>query len=105
MHKRASTYVDIVSEISRINELRAEVMLKAFALLELHHTSLAHMLVQNFGNKQRASQWMCVYQRTFDGRSALEVLADGDEDSVWDEISRGATRERVATLIDAHMAH
>jgi hypothetical protein len=29
---------------------------------------------------------MCTNHRAFDGRSAYEALADGDEDTIWDEI-------------------
>ncbi|MGC1550041.1 MAG: DUF2384 domain-containing protein [Rhodanobacter sp.] len=105
MRVRTRKYVDIASDIARINDLRTEMMLKAFALLELHHPSLARMLLQNFDNRRRAAHWMCMYQRIFNGKSAYDVLAEGDEDSVWDEISRIATRESTATLIVSRSAY
>jgi hypothetical protein len=82
------TFQEIAREIGRIDALRETVMSKAFVELETRHAPLALMLLHTVGDRQKAVRWMYVHQRIFDGRTAYDVLADGDEDSVWEAISR-----------------
>jgi len=98
MPRHSSKFSDIVLEVARANELRAELILKAFAVLESQYAEIAHMLLQTFSNRQRAANWMSMHQRRFDGRSAYEVLAEGGEDWVWDEISRLGGHEGAETI-------
>jgi hypothetical protein len=97
--------IDKASEIARINELRATVVLEAFALLELHHPSLTDMLVKNFGSRQKAAHWMCVYQRSLGGKSAYEAVKDGNEGGVLNEISRATRPWNAATPTGTQLAH
>lgn len=86
MRKPPVKFIDIAREITRVTSMREQLILNAFDALEFRHATLAQTLLECIGNRQRAAHWMCTHQRAFGDRSAYEVLADGDEDSVWDEI-------------------
>jgi hypothetical protein len=86
MRKPSVKFMDIAAEIARLASMREQLVLSAFDALEFRHPSLAQTLLEGMGSRQRAAHWMCTHQRAFDGRSAYEVLAGGDEDSVWDQI-------------------
>lgn len=105
MRKPAVKFSDIAQEIARITCQREQVVLKAFEALEFRHPLLAQALLANIGSRQRAAYWMCTHQRALDGRSGYEVLADGDEDSLWDQIpgvEKLASIERVVEVRAAH---
>lgn len=104
MRSRTISFLAIATEIARINALREQAMEEAFAVLESQQASLANMLLQSTGDRRRAVRWMCLHQRAFGGRMAYEVLADGDEDSVWDEVSRMVDTSMTAVAIAARMA-
>ncbi len=86
MRKPTPGFDEIAQKIARITSLRNQTVMEAFASLEFQHASLAEALTENLGGRQRAANWMCTNHRAFDGRSAYEALADGDEDTIWDEI-------------------
>lgn len=101
MRRSTMNFNEVAQEIRRINAERDQFVLCAFSTLECRHTALAQTLVANIGNRQRAAYWMCTHQRAFEGRTAYEMLADGNEDQVWERIpgspdgdaaSRSATR-------------
>lgn len=104
MRSRTIRFLAIATEIARINALREQAMEEAFAVLESQQASLANMLLQSTGDRRRAVRWMCLHQRVFDGRMAYELLADGDEDSVWDEVSRMVDTAIPSVAIAARMA-
>jgi hypothetical protein len=87
MRKMTIKFQDVATELTQINALRDDVMERAFSVLEQRHATLAAMLVQSLGDRQRAVRWMCRHQQAFDGRTAYELLADGEQDAVWDEIA------------------
>lgn len=95
MRKRAMKFSDIAQDIAHITARREQVVLSAFDMLAFRHALLAQALLANLGTRQRAAFWMSSHQRALGGRSGYEVLADGDEDSVWDQLP-GA--EKPATL-------
>ena len=86
MRKPTMNFSDVAREIARINSQREQMVLEAFSTLECRHASLARTLVDNVGNRQRAAYWMCTHQRAFEGRMAYELLANGEEDQVWERI-------------------
>ncbi|MEO6923760.1 MAG: hypothetical protein ABI142_08045 [Bryocella sp.] len=96
--------IDKASEAVRIKELRATVVLEAFAFLELNHPSLTNMLLKNFGNRQKAARWMCVYQRSLGGKSAYEAVEDGNEGGVLNAIARATRQWNAATMMGTRMA-
>jgi hypothetical protein len=74
----------IVQRLREIESSREETIDKAFLVLQMREPALASMLMENLGDRRRAAYWMCTHRRAFDGRSAYEVLANGDDDAVWD---------------------
>jgi hypothetical protein len=43
---------------------------------------------------------MCLHQRAFGGKSAYEVLVEGDEDRIWDEMDGPGDHEsRLLALV------
>lgn len=87
MRKTSIRFPQIVAEIARINAQRETLVLSALETLESRHPALAQVLLESVGSRQRAAYWLCAHQRALDGRSACELLADGDEDGVWDLLS------------------
>jgi Protein of unknown function (DUF2384) len=84
MRMPASKFRNIISEIAGITARREELTSGAFDVLECRHPSLAQALLAYMGNKRRAAHWLCAPQRAWDRKSPCELLADSDEDSVWD---------------------
>ncbi|WP_130617068.1 DUF2384 domain-containing protein [Dyella amyloliquefaciens] len=76
----------IASEVAQANALRDKITLSSFMALEDLYPQLADLLVQQIGSRRRAAQWMCRHQWSFAGRTAYEVLAEGDESRLWDVI-------------------
>lgn len=74
----------IINEIGRIRARREELTLGAFDALACSHPVLAQALLDQIGGERRVAHWLCAPQRAWDGRSPCELLADGDEDGVWD---------------------
>ncbi|WP_426688434.1 DUF2384 domain-containing protein [Rhodanobacter ginsengiterrae] len=87
MRKPQIRFQNIADEIARINAQRDTLVLGAFEALECRHASLVQVLLERMGSRQRAAYWMCSHQRALSGRSAYELLADGDDDSLWDLLS------------------
>ena len=90
-----SCFHTIATEIKRIDQLRDEALSKAFVTLEARQAPLACLLLESVGNRQSAARWMCAQRRAFDGKSAYELLADGDLDRVWDRVSAEARQAGV----------
>lgn len=78
---------NIVIELVQLNSARETAIAEAFNALEEQIPALASLAVQNIGDRLRAGHWMSMHQRAFGGRSAYDLLADGDVDSVWDRLS------------------
>lgn len=105
MRKPAVKFSDIAQEIARVTCQREQMVLKAFETLEFRHPLLAQALLANIGSRQRAAYWMCTHQRALDGRSGYEVLADGDEDNLWDQISGVEKPGSMERAMEARSAH
>lgn len=78
----------VSSELERLHLMREKVIVDAFETLESTHTLLAQMLLMHVGDRRRAALWMCSRQSTFDGRNAYDLIAEGDFETLWDEINR-----------------
>lgn len=81
-------FARISGEMDRILAERDKLVMDTFAELEASHRDLAEMLVCHAGSRLRAARWMCSRQAQFGGRSAYDILADGDADAIWDCLSR-----------------
>lgn len=80
----------LAGSLERLRAERQRTIDDAFASVCAQKQLLATFLVEQFGDAHRAARWMASHQRTFGGRSPLEVLADGDEDALWDALHRAA---------------
>lgn len=105
MRKMTIKFQDVASELANINALRDDLMERAFVALEQRHPTLAAMLVQSLGDRSRAVRWMCRHQNAFGGRAAYQLLADGEEDAVWDEIALMGDAPVAARLNSVRMAY
>lgn len=105
MRKSTMNFNDFAREIERISSVRDQTVLDAFSNLECRYAALAQTLVDSVGNRQRAAYWMCTHQRAFDGRMAYEVLADGDEDQVWDRMPGNPLDESTVRVGPSRMAY
>jgi hypothetical protein len=105
MRKMTIKFQDVATELAQINALRDDVMERAFISLEQRHGTLAAMLVQSLGDRQRAVRWMCRHQNAFGGRTAYELISDGEEDTVWDEIALVGDAPVAARLNSVRMAY
>lgn len=105
MRKVTIKFQDVAPELAQISALRDDVMERAFAALEKQHATLAAMLVQSLGDRQRAIRWMCRNQNAFSGRSAYELLGDGESDTVWDEVALMGESPSTARLNSMRMAY
>ncbi len=84
MRMSFNKFRNIISEISCIAARREALTLSAFDALEHRFPSLAQALLDQVGDKRRAAHWLCARQRARGGKSPCDLLADGDQDSVWD---------------------
>jgi hypothetical protein len=87
------SYSSVAHEIERVGTLREQVTLDAFEVLEQNHSALAQYVVLQLHDRRRAAHWMARHHRAFEGASAYQRLAEGDDGAVWDLIER-ATRSR-----------
>lgn len=84
MPSRTRKFDYIASEITKASARREALILEAFDMLETSHPSLAQAVLVYLGNKRRASHWLCTPRSAWKGRCPCELLAEGDQDSLWD---------------------
>lgn len=83
MRKPPNNFKNVSSEIAYVTAQREVLVFGAFDAPEFRHPALAQVLLDSLGSRQRASRWICGPQRALDGKTVCELLADGDEDAVW----------------------
>ncbi|WP_266180355.1 DUF2384 domain-containing protein [Dyella humicola] len=101
MYKESCKYEQIVADIAEVEALRDTVRKDAFALLERRASTLASMAVYTFGTRDRAANWMCLRQRCLDGKSAYQLLAEGDVDRVWDLMTGAESADSARAEVDS----
>ena len=84
MRAATTKFHNIAGELARLAELRETLVSNAFEALELRHPQLASEVREFVGSRQRAAHWMCAPQRAAGGKIPYDLLAEGDEDSLWD---------------------
>ncbi|MBB6187978.1 hypothetical protein [Rhodanobacter sp. MP7CTX1] len=75
------------------NTLREAVHLSAFDTLVVRQVHLAETLLTELGERHRAAKWMASHHRSFDGRTAYQVLADMEEALLWNALERRGYNE------------
>lgn len=74
--------------IEQATAMREAAITAAFNVLAMHRPIFSQALTANIGDSRKAARWMSLHHRAFDGRNAYQVLAEGDDDSVWEEMER-----------------
>lgn len=92
MPSRTKRFDYIASEITKASARREALILEAFDVLETNHPLLSQAVLVYLGNKKRASHWLCTPRSAWKGRSPCELLAEGDQDSLWDLLEGGQDR-------------
>ncbi|RUL65756.1 DUF2384 domain-containing protein [Dyella dinghuensis] len=83
------TYLAQVSkELERLQAAREQIITDAFSVFEKRYVTPAALLLQHFGDSRKAARWLCSHQKVFGGRTAYDVIVEGDDEMVWDEIQR-----------------
>jgi hypothetical protein len=77
----------VAEELRELDHVREAAIERAFRVLEAQHAAIANLVLQLIGDRQRAARWMSMHQRAFGGRSAYDLLADGDVDTLCDRLS------------------
>ncbi|MGB3749798.1 MAG: antitoxin Xre/MbcA/ParS toxin-binding domain-containing protein [Rhodanobacter sp.] len=77
----------VAEELGDLERAREAAIQRGFRVLEERHAAVAQLVLQSIGDRQRAVRWMAMRQRAFGGRSAYDLLADGDIDTVCDRLS------------------
>jgi hypothetical protein len=82
--RNVDPFKNMGARLEAIHATREQVAFAAFSLLEERRRDFSNMLVIGLGNRTRAVWWMSMRHRNLDGRNAYQVIADGEEDRLWD---------------------
>lgn len=82
----ANSLAAVAEELRELERAREAAVQRGFGVLEEQHAAVAQLVLQFFGDRQRAVRWMCMHKRVFGGRSAYDLLADGDIDTICDHL-------------------
>jgi len=88
MPSELSSFKQIGGEIERARLMREQAISNAFLVLMAQKPLLAESLIEHLGSSANASRWMCSHQRVFDGKTAYDLLSEGGDELVWDQIGR-----------------
>jgi hypothetical protein len=84
--RNADSFRDMGVRLEEIHTTREQVAYAAFSMLEDRLSDFSNMLVSGLGDRARAVRWMCMRHRNLDGRNAYQVIADGEEERLWEEL-------------------
>ncbi|WP_250622887.1 hypothetical protein [Pinirhizobacter soli] len=76
------------AQLEEAYSLKEKTAFAAFSILEEHLADFSSMLITGLGGRSRAIRWMCMHHRTLEGRNAYQVIADGEVDRLWEEVTR-----------------
>ena len=78
----------VSAQLEEAYSMREKTAFAAFSMLEEHFSDFSSMLINGLGDRARAVRWMCMHHRALEGRNAYQVIADGEADRLWDEVTR-----------------
>src|SRR5690606_11450555 len=84
MRTQGNTFRYIMTEIAHVAVRREALISDAFTTLEKRWPLLAEALLVETGSKRRAAYWLCAPNRSIAGKSPCDLLAEGDQDGVWE---------------------
>ncbi|GLQ45910.1 hypothetical protein GCM10007862_09610 [Dyella lipolytica] len=82
--RNVNSFKDMGAKLDEIHAAREQIAFAAFSMLEERLNNFSKMLIIGLGDRTRAVWWMCMRHRSLDGRNAYQVIADGEEDRLWE---------------------
>lgn len=89
--RKPDSFKDMGMRLEELQASREQIAFAAFSMLEEQLSQFSNMLVIGLGDRTRAVWWMCMRHRSLDGRNAYQVIADGEQDRLW-EVLEGLCR-------------
>jgi hypothetical protein len=86
--RNKSPFAAVSAHLEEVYFMRARAAFAAFSVLEEHLKDFSSVLITGFGDRSRAARWMCMHHKALEGRNAYQVIADGEADRLWDEVTR-----------------
>jgi hypothetical protein len=74
---------DAVALIANVQNELDSASLVAFMEFERKFAPIVEALSHWLGTRQKAARWMMVHRVAFDGRSAFELVLEGDIERLW----------------------
>lgn len=84
--RNTDTFKNMSAQLEEIQAMREQIAFAAFSVLEERLSDFSNMLIMGLGDRTRAVWWMCMRHRNLDGRNAYQVIADGEEDRLWEVV-------------------
>lgn len=88
MSSLPSSIEEAQAAIEKAHARRETAIDSAFRTLQDRNPKLAQTLLEGLRDPRKAARWMCLHHRAFDGKNAYQVLVEGHDDLVWDEVVR-----------------
>ncbi|RUL72480.1 hypothetical protein [Dyella choica] len=85
MHNSES-FKHMGARLEELHAAREQAAFAAFSMLEERWNEFSDMLIIGLGDRTRAVWWMCTRQRSLEGKNAYQVIADGEQDRLWDVV-------------------
>ena len=86
--KQSNPFAALSAQLEDVDVRREQVAATAFSVLEACRSDFSNMLINGLGDRTKAMRWMSMHHRSFGGRNAYRVLADGEADLLWEKVAR-----------------
>lgn len=86
--RKTDPFKAVSAQLEEAYSLKETAAFAAFSILEEHLGDFSSMLITGLGDRARAVRWMCMHHRALEGRNAYQVIADGEADRLWEEVTR-----------------
>ena len=82
--RNVDPFADMSAQLEQLQIRRDQIAFEAFSMLEERLSTFSSMLIIGLGDRTRAALWMCTRHRNLEGRNAYQVIADGEQDRLWE---------------------
>jgi hypothetical protein len=86
--RKKNPFEAVSARLEEAYSMKEKTAFAAFSILEEHLSDFSSTLISGLGDRARAVRWMCMHHKVFDGRNAYQVIADGEADRLWEEVTR-----------------
>lgn len=84
--RNADPFKAMSARLEELQTAREQLAYVAFSMLEERQGDFAKMLILGLGDRTRAVWWMCMRHRNLEGRTAYQVMVDGEQDRLWEVV-------------------